>query len=141
MGHEQTHNVLIGNVLGPNRFPAGCPVEKRPCPSVCPVSATCWPLPCGWCHYLDTKKYENHTHGFTIGGSSWERRESGTIAVLNDLGSGSAGGGDGRVENALVALNFNGTIDNRGVVRNNALYCDAISGGKWSVAQTGSGQT
>ena len=115
LGHEQTHNVLMANVLGPNNYPAGCPVAKRPCPSFCPVNATCSPLPCGWCHYVDQKTYETHTHGFTIGGSSWARRESGTIAILNDLGGGSGGAGDGRVDQVLVALNSNGVIDNTGV--------------------------
>ena len=115
LGHEQTYNVLMANVLGPNNYPAGCPLAKRPCPSFCPVNATCSPLPCGWCHYVDEKTYETHTHGFTIGGSSWARRESGTIAILNDLGGGSGGAGDGRVDQVLVALNFNGVIDNTGV--------------------------
>merc|ERR1712039_212849 len=29
LGHEQTYNVIIGNVLGPNNYPAGCPMGER----------------------------------------------------------------------------------------------------------------
>ena len=42
---------------------------------------------------------------------------SGTIALLNDLGGSFSGATNGHVEDALVALNFNGTIDNEGVMK------------------------
>ena len=64
-------------------------------------------LPCGTCHYTDTATYE--AHGFSTAGSS------GAIAVLNDLGGSVSGAGNGRVQGALVALNYNGAIDNSGV--------------------------
>jgi hypothetical protein len=37
--------------------------------------------------------------------------------LLNDLGGGFSGATNGHVEDALVALNFNGTIDNEGVMK------------------------
>ena len=38
---SQTYNVILANVLGPSDYPAGCPEDKRPCPSFCPVNDTC----------------------------------------------------------------------------------------------------
>ena len=60
-------------------------------------------LPCGTCHYIDQKGY-NGGNGMGIGSTK------GIIAVLNDLGGSAniAGGRD--VEDALIALNFNGSI-------------------------------
>merc|ERR1711879_1035856 len=113
----QTYNVVIANVLGPSDYPAGCPKEQRPCPSYCPVKDSCQDvvgLPCGTCHYLDQKDYE--AHGFGIGSSK------GVMAVLNDLG-GSANGASGHgVEDALVALNYNGVIDNSDSEPNTSSY-------------------
>ena len=113
----QTYNVIIGNILGPSDYPAGCPVDKRPCPSYCPVNDTCAEvvgLPCGTCHYIDQKNYE--AHGFGIGSST------GIISVLNDLG-GSANSASGRgVKGALVALNFNGSLDNSDKTANTSAF-------------------
>ena len=110
-------NVVLANVLGPSDYPAGCPLDKRPCPSYCPVNDTCSEvvgLPCGTCHYIDTKTYE--AHGFGIGSSI------GIMAVLNDLG-GSSNAASGRgVEESLVALNYNGTIDNSDTSPNTSAY-------------------
>ena len=52
---SQTYNVILANVLGPSDYPAGCPEDKRPCPSFCPVNDTCQEvvgLPCGTSHVL-----------------------------------------------------------------------------------------
>ena len=57
------------------------------------------------CHYLDQKDYS--AQGMAFSGSS------DLIAVLNDLGGSSSSGGS-RVANTLVALNFNGSVDNSG---------------------------
>ncbi len=110
-GHTavQTHNVYLANVLGPSDYPAGCPKEKRPCPSYCPVNDTCQEvvgLPCGTCHYLDQKDYS--AAGMAFSGSH------NLIAVLNDLGGSSNSASGSRVANALVALNYNGSIDSSG---------------------------
>ena len=70
-GSKQTYNVLIGNVLGPSNYPAGCPLAQRPCPSYCPVNDSCAQvvgLPCGTCHYIDTKGYS--ARGMGIGAST-----------------------------------------------------------------------
>jgi hypothetical protein len=95
-------NVVLGNLLGPSDYPAGCPLAERPCPSYCPVPVI---FPC---HYTDSGGYETAPHGFGIQGSS------GAIAVLNDLGGSSSGALNARVVDGLVALNYNGTIDNAG---------------------------
>eukprot|EP01052_Picozoa_sp_SAG31_P010918 SAG31_NODE_607_length_13606_cov_11.366699_14_plen_390_part_00 len=70
-GSKQTYNVLVGNVLGPSNYPAGCPLAQRPCPSYCPVNDSCAQvvgLPCGTCHYIDTKGYS--ARGMGIGAST-----------------------------------------------------------------------
>lgn len=108
------HNVMLANVYGPSSYPAGCPVAERPCPSWFPVDDPCVQvvgLPCGSNGYVDAKNYR--AHGFL------DSFSSGDIAVLNDLGNSSSGFG-GDVENALVALNYNGTIDNNGVGNNSS---------------------
>lgn len=113
----QTYNVIVGNTLGPSSYPAGCPVDKRPCPSYCPVSDTCQEvvgLPCGTCHYIDQKDYE--AHGFGLSSST------GVIAVLNDLGGSANGAGSRGVKDALVALNYNGQIDNSDHSSNTSSY-------------------
>ena len=105
-------NVLLANVLGPSNYPVGCALAQRPCPSYCPVKDSCATvvgLPCGTCHYTDSKSYE--AHGFSTSFSL------GTIAVLNDLGGSTSGVGNGLVQDAFVALNFNGTIDNSGMAK------------------------
>ena len=104
------HNVLLANVYGPSTYPAGCPLAERPCPSFFPVSDPCEQvvgLPCGSKGYMDTEHYE--ANGFLTSFSS------GGIAVLNDL-AGSTSGAASDIENALIALNYNGTIDNAGVL-------------------------
>ena len=117
-GHTATqhHNVILSNVLGPADYPAGCPEDKRPCPSYCPVNDTCQDtvgLPCGTCHYLDQKDYS--VQGIQFSGSH------DLIAVLNDLGGSSSSGGS-RVANALVALNYNGSVDNSGSGPNTSTF-------------------
>jgi len=111
------YTVLIGNVLGPSTYPAGCPQSQRPCPSFCPtVPPSCRyfhskGLPCGTCHYTDAASGPSgFTRGMAVEGSI------GTIAVLNDLGGSFGGAGSGRTFEALVALNYNGAIDNTGVL-------------------------
>ena len=107
-----TYNILLGNELGPSTFPPGCPLPERPCPSYCPVNDPCSEvvgLPCGTCHYIDKKTYLAHGFGTAF--------SSGTIAVLNNLGGSVSGATNGHVEKALVALNYNGTIDNEGVTK------------------------
>jgi hypothetical protein len=106
------YNVLLANVLGPSAYPAGCPVADRPCPSYCPVNDSCVTsvgLPCGTCHYIDSKGYQGYGFGTSF--------SSGTIAVLNDLGGSTSGATNGRVQEALIALNSNGTIDCSGMVK------------------------
>ena len=98
-------NVLVGNIFGPSDYPAGCAAEKRPCPSYCPVPKI---FPC---HYTDYSSYETSPHGFGVQGSS------GAIAVLNNLGGSSSGALNERVVDGLIALNFNGTIDNSGCAK------------------------
>eukprot|EP01043_Picozoa_sp_COSAG02_P033420 COSAG02_NODE_2279_length_9234_cov_37.573071_8_plen_155_part_00 len=98
-------NVLIGNIFGPSDYPAGCPVAERPCPSYCPVPKI---FPC---HYTDYASYEASPHGFGVQGSA------GAIAVLNDLGGSSSGALNERVVDGLIALNFNGTVDNSGCAK------------------------
>jgi parallel beta-helix repeat protein len=114
---SQTYNVIIANRLGPSDFPAGCRMSSRPCPSYCPVNDSCQQvvgLPCGTCHYVDQRNYE--AHGFSIGSSK------GIVAVLNDLG-GSTSSSSGRgVEDALVALNYNGSVDNSDHSPNTSAY-------------------
>lgn len=115
--HTQHHNVILANVLGPSDYPAGCPENKRPCPSYCPVNDTCQEvvgLPCGTCHYLDQKGYS--AQGMGISGSH------GIIAVLNDLGGSSSSASGRGVVNALVALNYNGSIDNSGNATNTSTF-------------------
>lgn len=117
-GSTQTHNVLIANVLGPSNFPAGCPEAERPCPSYCPVNDSCSQvvgLPCGTCHYIDQPGY-NGGNGMGIGSTK------GIIAVLNDLGGSTniAGGRD--VQDALIALNTNGSIVNPGNSINTSIF-------------------
>ena len=96
---------------------SGCPIDKRPCPSYCPVKDSCEQvvgLPCGTCHYIDQKDYE--AHGFGIGSSN------GIITVLNDLG-GSVSSASGRgVQGALVALNYNGVVDNSDKTANTSAF-------------------
>jgi hypothetical protein len=117
-GSTQTHNVLIDNVLGPSNFPVGCPLAQRPCPSYCPVNDSCSEvvgLPCGTCHYMDSKDYAEH--GMTIGASH------GTIAVLNNLGGSLHNSASGRtVVDALVALNYNGSLDTSDRSPNTSAY-------------------
>jgi len=112
-----THNVILANVLGPSDYPVGCPLAQRPCPSYCPVPDSCSQvvgLPCGTCHYIDQKAYQ--ARGVSVDGSS------GTIVVLNDLsGSVSTSGGRG-TENALVAFNYNGTMDTSDRSPNTSAY-------------------
>jgi hypothetical protein len=115
--HIQHHNVILANVLGPSNYPAGCSEDKRPCPSYCPVNDTCQEvvgLPCGTCHYLDQKSYS--AHGMSIGGSH------GIIAVLNDLGGSSSSSSGRGIVNALVALNYNGRVDNSGKASNGSTF-------------------
>ena len=100
-----TFNVLIGNRFGPSTYPAGCPMAERPCPSYCPVPKI---FPC---HYTDDASYEASPHGFGVAGTS------GSIAVLNNLAGSSSGVLNERVVDCLVALNFNGTIDNSGCAK------------------------
>eukprot|EP01043_Picozoa_sp_COSAG02_P033419 COSAG02_NODE_2279_length_9234_cov_37.573071_7_plen_647_part_00 len=116
-GSTQTHNVLIANVLGPSDYPAGCPLAQRPCPSYCPVNDSCSQvvgLPCGTCHYIDQKDYS--ARGMTIGASH------GTIAVLNNLGGSDNAASGGSVVDALVALNFNGSLDTSDRTPNTSTY-------------------
>jgi hypothetical protein len=61
-GSKQTYNVLVGNILGPSNFPAGCPLAQRPCPAYCPCPA------CGTCGYIDSKGYA--PRGMSIGASA-----------------------------------------------------------------------
>ena len=115
---SQTYNVILANVLGPSDYPAGCPENKRPCPSFCPVNDTCQEvvgLPCGTCHYIDQKGYDGGA-GMGIGSTK------GIIAVLNDLGGSNNAAGGRDVHNALVALNFNGSIDNSDTSPNTSAY-------------------
>merc|ERR1712039_899140 len=113
----QTYNVILANTLGPSDYPAGCPEDQRPCPSFCPVKDSCEDvvgLPCGTCHYIDQKGY--HAGGFGIG------MNDGVIAVLNDLGGGVSPAGGRGIQNALVALNYNGSIDNSDHTPNASSY-------------------
>ena len=117
-GHTavQHYNIILANILGQADYPVGCPEEKRPCPSYCPVNDTCQDtigLPCGECHYVDQKDYS--AQGMAFSGSQ------NLIAVLNDLGGSSSSGGV-RVANALVALNYNGSVDNSGTGPNTSTF-------------------
>ena len=126
------HNVLLANVYGPSTYPAGCPLAERPCPSFFPVSDPCEQvvgLPCGSKGYMDTEHYE--AKGFLTSFSS------GGIAVLSDL-AGSTSGAASDIEGLLIALNYNGTIDNTGVLHhpNNSVNtwnpdARALSSAKW----------
>lgn len=107
-----TYNVLIGNTFGPG-YPAGCPLSERPCPSYCPVPSR---FPC---HYTDGAGYT--ASGFAVSGSE------GSIAVLNDLGGSTNGARTGRVVDALIALNWNGTVDNSGATRGKAANTSVFS--------------
>jgi|EP01043_Picozoa_sp_COSAG02_P000036 hypothetical protein len=113
-----TYNVILANVLGPSNYPPGCPEAERPCPSYCPVNDSCSQvvgLPCGTCHYIDQPGY-NGGNGMGIGSTK------GIIAVLNDLGGSTniAGGRD--VQDALIALNTNGSIVNPGNSINTSIF-------------------
>lgn len=113
----QSYNLVIGNVLGPSNFPPGCPLDKRPCPSFCPVPDSCAEsvgLPCGTCHYTDKADYQ--AHGFGIGSSV------GVATVFNNLGGSVNNAGGRLVKNALVALNVNGTINNSGNFANTSVF-------------------
>eukprot|EP01052_Picozoa_sp_SAG31_P018931 SAG31_NODE_1360_length_8638_cov_55.988055_7_plen_169_part_00 len=115
---SQTYNVILANVLGPSDYPAGCPVSERPCPSYCPVKDSCEEvvgLPCGTCHYIDQK-------GYSGGGGMGIGSTKGIIAVLNDLGGSTNAAGGRDVHDALIALNYNGTIDNSDDSPNTTAY-------------------